>query len=219
MKKLLLLILLLTTLTACQPAQAVLSTPSIISQPVEQKPTYPSTASPIPPAETPTEPPLPKPISKDTSEPTSSHTPEPTRALDLSGYKVLVGDCVNSLRPVAVNDEIIYLADQSFDMLFMISSEMIFELIPPFDELYILKEIKDLNTIRKTLYPQALMGEFVDRNEVNRAGCIVPLGITTGDEVLCGFNIIFKNSEVSVIVLGTTLREGVNTPVEESDGG
>ncbi len=197
MKKLLLLLLLLTTLTACQPAQAVLTTPSITTQPVGQKPTYPSTASPIPPAD----------------------TSEPANTLDISGYKVLAGDGVTGLRPVAVNDEIIYLADQSFDILFMISSEMIFELIPPFNELYILKEIKNLNTIRKALYPQALMGEFVDRNEVNRAGCNVPLGITTGDEVLCGFNIIFKNSEVSVIVLGTTLRDGVNTPVEESDGG
>ena len=197
LKKLLLLLLFLTTLTACQPAQAVLSTPPITTQPVGQKPTYPSTASPIPPAD----------------------TSEPANTLDISGYKVLIGDDVTGLRPVAVNGKIIYLADQSFDILFMISSEMIFELIPPFDELYILKEIKDLNTIRKALYPQALMGEFVDRNEVNRAGCIVPLGTTTGDEVLCGFNIIVKNSEVSVIVLGTTLREGVNTPVEESDGG
>lgn len=63
------------------------------------------------------------------------------------------------------------------------------------------------------------MGKFVDSNELNRAGCVVPLGITTGDEVLCGFNVVFKNSEVSIVVLGTTLREGVNTPAEESNGG
>jgi len=93
---------------------------------------------------------------------------------------------------------------------------MLFEVLPPHDELHTMKEIKDLNDIREELYPGALMGEFVDRNELNRVGCNVPLGITTGDEVLCGFSIVFKNSEVSVLVLGTTLREGVNTPVQES---
>jgi len=132
--------------------------------------------------------------------------------LDTLGYKLLVGDAVNEFTPISLNDEIVYLADQSFDILFMISSEMIFELLPPHDELHTLKEVINLDEIREELYPQALMGEFVDRNEVNRAGCIVPLGITTGDEVLCGFSIVFKNSEVSMVVLGTTLREGVNTP-------
>jgi len=183
MKKLLLLLLVLYTQTACQPAQAVLSTPTSTSIPAPQSETLIDTIM-----------------------------PKPTRTLDMSGYKLLVGDIVNHLRPVAVNDGIIYLADQSFDMLFMISSEMLIELIPPYDELYTLRENKDLIEIRDELYPQALMGEFVDREEINRAGCIVPLGITTGDEVLCGFSIVLKNSEVSVVILGTTLREGVNTP-------
>ena len=131
---------------------------------------------------------------------------------------MLVGDAVNKFTPISFNDEIVYLADQSFDILYMIRSEILFELLPPHNELHTLKEIKDLNEIREELYPQTLMGEFIDRNELNRVGCKVPLGITTGNEVLCGFRIVFKNSEVSVLVLGTTLREGVNTPVEESSG-
>ena len=149
-------------------------------------------------------------------KPASIHTPEASTPLDTLGYKLLVGDAVNEFKPISFNDEIVYLADQSFDILYMISSEMLFELLPPHDELHTLKEIINLNEIREKLYPQALLGEFVDRKELNRVGCNVPLGITTGDEVLCGFSIVFKNSEVSVLVLGTTLREGVNTPVEES---
>ena len=150
--------------------------------------------------------------------PAPIHTPEASTPLDTLGYKLLVGDVVNEFNPIYFNDEIVYLADQSFDILYMISSEMLFELLPPHDELHTMKEIKDLNEIHEELYPGALMGEFVDRNELNRVGCYVPLGITTGDEVLCGFSIVFKNSEVSVLVLGTTLREGVNTPVQEGSG-
>lgn len=119
MKKLLLLLLVLCTLTACQPAQAVLSTPT-------------STSSPATPSETPTD--------TLTPNPTPTHSPEPITSLDMSGYKLLAGDGFNDLRPVAVNGEIVYLADHSFDILFMISSEMIIELLPQHAELHTLIE-------------------------------------------------------------------------------
>jgi len=103
-------------------------------------------------------------------KPASILTPEAITPLDLLGYKLLVGGAVNHLRPITVNDEIVYLSDQSFDILFMISSEKIIELLPPHDELHTLKEIKDLNEIREEMYPVALMGEFIDRNGLNKPG-------------------------------------------------
>lgn len=48
MNKLLPILLILFTLSACQPTQEVLPTPSFIPEPIEQKTTSKSTHSPVP---------------------------------------------------------------------------------------------------------------------------------------------------------------------------
>ena len=210
MNKLLSILLMLFALSACQPMRKVLPTPPFTSEPIEQETTFTSTPSSIPAIEIPTHTPSPG--------LTSNHTPEPTKTLDMLGYQVKVGDVISGIRPVSVNDEVVYLSDNSFDILFMMSNKMLFELITPLNEQYSLEDVEDLVGITKELYPEALTGQLVDKEEANQASCVIPDSITTGDEILCGFSFDFYNSEVSILILGTTLRKGVNSPIGRRTG-